>query len=148
MIASFKEITAQDFDDILDMMAELFAADNYPFNRQKTEKNLAQFIANDALGKAFIIEVDGQYAGYIVLCFGFSFEHNGKYYFIDELYFKPAFRQKGLGGQAMHFIETHAQENGVQVIYLEVEQHNVGGLKLYNKMGYTDNGRILLNKKL
>jgi len=148
MTSTLEEITSANFNTLLDLMADFNAIDGYPFYREKTEKNLAYFATNPEVGKAFFIFVDGHIAGYLILSYGFSFEHNGRYYFVDELYIKPEFRQKGLGNEAMQFVEKFAQQNGVQVIYLEVEKHNLGGLKLYNKMGYSDNGRILLNKKL
>jgi len=48
----------------------------------------------------------------------------------------------------MNFIEKKAQELGVNVLHLEVEQHSTVGSKLYRNRGFKDNGRILLSKKL
>jgi len=148
MKIQFLKAEEKDIPHILEMMEEFNAIDNYPFDKTRTRENLLDFLNNENLGRAWIIKNGGQSIGYIVLGFGFSFEHNGRDAFIDELFLKPDYRHKGIGKLAIDFIFEQAPVLGVHVIHLEVEQHNKAASMLYLKKGFTDNGRILLSKKL
>jgi ribosomal protein S18 acetylase RimI-like enzyme len=140
--------TESHMDNLLTMMADFYAIDDYPFDKSLTEFNLRQFILNKDLGEIWIISKSEKMIGYLVLTFGFSFEYGGRDAFIDELYLVADHRHKGIGKKAMAFIEQRAIIRGVKVVHLEVERHNQNGLKLYKKMGYNDNGRTLLSKKV
>ncbi|MFA7445962.1 MAG: GNAT family N-acetyltransferase [Flavobacteriaceae bacterium] len=148
MKITFEKITEKEISAVLEMMTEFNAIDDYPFEKDKTEKNLSYFITNSSLGRAWTINADEVIAGYLILTFGFSFEHNGRDAFIDELFLKTKFRQMGIGKKTMDFIETEAVRLGVNVVHLEVEPHNTDGTKLYREKGYKDNGRVLLSKKI
>ncbi|MEP6262530.1 MAG: GNAT family N-acetyltransferase [Gillisia sp.] len=148
MKIQFLKAEENDVPEILEMMGEFNAIDNYPFDKARTKKNLIDLLGNQNLGRAWIIKKDGQYIGYIILGFGFSFEHNGRDAFIDELYLRPEFRHKGYGKLAMDFILEEVPILGINVIHLEVEQHNKGASILYRKKGFIDNGRILLSRKI
>jgi RimJ/RimL family protein N-acetyltransferase len=51
-------------------------------------------------------------------------------------------RGKGVGVDAMHFLEQQARANGVKRIELGVFEFNHRAIKLYTKMGYREIGRI------
>ena len=148
MKIQFLKAEEKDVPEILEMMGEFNAIDNYPFDKARTKKNLIEFLGNQNLGRTWIIKKDSQYIGYIILGFGFSFEHNGRDAFIDELYLRTEYRHKGFGNLAMDFILEEAPKLGVSVIHLEVEQHNKGASTLYRKKGFRDTGRILLSRKI
>jgi len=148
MSISFKEAVHDDIAIILEMMAAFNAIDNYPFDRNLTLKNLQLFISTPGLGKLWTIYSTNVLAGYIVLAFGFSFEYKGRDAFIDEIYLKDEFRNKGIGRMAMSFVEQQARSLGVKTLHLEVERHNAMASKIYIDQGFTNNGRMLLTKKL
>ena len=144
----FKIASDEDVPEILTMMEQFNSIDNYPFEKGTTQKNLVDFLADRNLGITWVIKYDNLVIGYIVLAYGYSFEHGGRGAFIDELFLKTEFRRKGIGGLTMDFIQNEAPKLGVKVIHLEVEQHNGGGVKLYKEKGFMDNGRILLYKRV
>ncbi len=148
MNINFAIATEEDISDILLMMEEFNSINNYPFDKERTKTNLLQFLSDQNLGRAWTINFENSSIGYIVLAFGFSFEHNGRDAFIDELFLKSEFRQKGIGKLTMDFIREEAQKLGINAVHLEVEQHNEAGSKLYRGKGFEDNGRILLTKKI
>lgn len=147
MKVNFEIATVKEVPEILKMMEQFNSIDNYPFDKTLVKANLFKFIADQNLGQAWVIKSDNLIIGYIILAFGFSFEHGGRDAFIDELFLKTEYRQKGIGNLAMDFIQEEAQRLEVKVVHLEVERHNQGGTKLYKEKGYKDNGRILLSKK-
>lgn len=148
MKIDFMIANAENVPEILTMMEQFNSIDNYPFEREKTEKNLLEFLADPSLGRTWVIKMDNLVIGYIVLAYGFSFEHGGRDAFIDELFLKMEFRKKGIGSLTMDFIKNEASKLGVKVIHLEVEEHNNVGVKLYKEKGFKGNGRNLLSFKL
>jgi len=147
-MTNIKLAESHNIPEILTLMEEFYAIDNYKFDKLKTEKNLQHFIHNKALGRFWMIEVEAKIVGYVCLTFGFSFEYDGKLAFIDELYIKQDFRNKGLGKQAIEFIATLAEELEIKTLHLEVEKHNETGMGLYIKQGFKDTGRHLMTKWL
>jgi len=148
MKIDFKIAGEKDVPEILKMMEQFNSIDNYPFDKGQTKENLLLFLADQNLGRAWVIDSENLIIGYIILAFGFSFEYGGRDAFIDELFLKSEYRQKGIGKLAMDFIQDEAIGLGIKVVHLEVEKHNEKGAKLYRKKGYEDNGRVLLSKKI
>ncbi|UII29568.1 GNAT family N-acetyltransferase [Fulvivirga ulvae] len=140
--------SAEDKADVLAMMALFNQIEGYPFNPAVWEKNLEEFTTNKSLGRIFLITYENSTVGYIVLAFGFSFEYKGRDAFIDEIFIKEGYRNRGIGKIAMDFIEAKARELGVNAIHLEVEAHNENAAMLYLNKGYTSNNRKLLTKRL
>lgn len=139
---------SKDSNEILDMMHEFNTFFGYAYDRRNTESNLEIFLDNKEMGRLWVIKAGGSIAGYMVLAFGFSFEHNGRDAFIDELFVKEEFRGTGIGTAAMKFLESEAPKYGVKALHLEVEKGNEAGSRLYKANGFSGTGRELLNKKL
>lgn len=144
----FIEAKQDDISVILSMMADFYAIDNYPFDQGLTKQNLEKFIADSSLGRLWLIDFEGELAGYLVLAFGFSFEYKGRDAFIDELFLKEPFRNKGIGSQAIQFVIAEAKLLGVMTLHLEAEKHNDRANAIYRKAGFAENNRFLLNKSI
>ncbi len=138
----------EDVDLILNFMEAFYANDGYPFDVEKSRKNVLKFIDDPALGRLWLMESSGTAFGYLILTFGFSFEYGGRDAFLDEFYLEPEFRSKGIGTEAMRFMFDQAKELDVQAIHLEVERTNAGGQKLYINTGFESNDRVLLTKRI
>lgn len=84
--------------------------------------------------EGFLLEVDGQPAGYILVSHTWSNEVGGMVALLEELYFTPEFRGKGLGTQALEwFREQYASARRLR---LEVNRENEGAIRLYQRKGY------------
>jgi len=75
MKINFKLATKKDVPEILEMMEQFNFIYNYPFDKQQTKESLLLFLADQNLGRAWVINSGSLIIGYIVLAFGFSFEH-------------------------------------------------------------------------
>lgn len=148
MEIKFIEPNENDSQEILCMMADFNAIDNYPFDRKKCQDNLEILIHNTQLGRIWMIHSDDVLVGYIVLTFGFSFEYKGRMAMIDEFYIEEKYRNRGIGLKTMEFIQGKATELGVNTILLEVENQNEKAKRLYFKQGYSGKDRSLLTKSL
>jgi diamine N-acetyltransferase len=99
-------------------------------------------------GRVWLLEIDKQPVGYIVLTLGFSFEFLGTDAFIDELYIVPEFRRRGFAKRAVEFLEAEAKKLGVNALHLEVDEGNDAAFELYRQNGFEDHSRFLMTKWL
>jgi diamine N-acetyltransferase len=137
----------KDIGLLLDMMDRFYAIDGYHFDESVSKSNLSAFISNEHLGRIWLIVIDNEIAGYVVLTFCFSFEFKGKTAFVDELFLHELYRGKGIGGQVLEFIDQQSRELQLKALHLEVERHNDKGKRLYIKKGFKEHERALMTKR-
>lgn len=116
------------------------------FNEDVARATFHRFLSLSDFGRVWLLYDGGALAGYIILTIGFSFEFHGHDGFIDELYIAPAYRRRGLGHQAVAFVEQKAREMGVNAIHLEVDDGNDPALELYRRAGFEDHDQFLMTK--
>ncbi len=144
----FKPLVVTDIDTIVTMMEAFYAIDNYPIDKEKSKTLFQEFISNEDLGKSWLILSDEETVGYVILTFVFSFEYQGKIAFLDELYLNEKARGKGIGSQAVTFVLEQSKKLSLQLIYLEIENHNQNAQKLYIANGFELHNRKLMTHKL
>jgi ribosomal protein S18 acetylase RimI-like enzyme len=147
---AFRPATKGDEADLLRMMRSLAEQQPgaYYFDEPVVRTVLRQFLADPSLGRAWIFSDGTTIAGYIVLTLGYSFEYHGQDAFVDELYVEPKYRKRGIGREAMKFVEEQARTMGVTALHLEVDDGNDAALELYRRSGYVDHERHLMTKWL
>ena len=147
-MTTFKPLEIKDISFITQMMQDFYAIDNYPMNIEVTQELFQEFITNENLGKSWLIYSENEKVGYFILTFIFSFEYGGKIAFIDELYIKEKFRGKGIGKQAIQFIQSEVPKLSLKLLYLEVEIHNKNAQKLYIAHDFVIHNRKLMKYKI
>lgn len=147
---TFRLATGANEADLLRMMRSLAEQEHgaYYFDEPAVRSVLRQFLADPNLGRAWIFSDGAAIAGYIVLTLGYSFEYHGRDAFVDELYVEPQYRRRGIGREAMKFVEEQARTMGVTALHLEVDHGNDPALELYRRSGYVDHDRHLITKWL
>lgn len=73
--------------------------------------------------------------GYVLLSFTYSNEVGGMVVWIEELYVKEAYRNQGLGKQALNWVIAEYQTD-TKRFRLEVTEENEGAKKLYHSLGF------------
>ena len=103
----FRPAAREDEPALLAMMRRLVEQEPGPyfFNEPVVRDALRTFLADPALGEAWIFFDEKTPVGYVVLTLGYSFEYHGRDAFIDELYIEPLYRRQGLGRRAVEFVE-------------------------------------------
>lgn len=147
-MVQFKSLETSQIEIITQMMQVFYAIDNYPIDIEVSKQLFQEFISDDKLGKAWLIHLDEEIVGYVILTYIFSFEYKGRIAFLDELYIKENFRGKGIGKQTIDFIKEQASNQNIKLIYLEVENHNQNAQKLYLANDFVVHNRKLLKHKL
>lgn len=146
-MTTFEKLEPKDIPQILQMMETFYAIDQYPIDTQLSAQNFETFIQHPAYGQAFIIRHENKIAGYIIMNFLFSFEFGGLMSFLDELFISDEMRGKGIGKQAVAFVQQYAQEKELKMLFLEVEPHNIKAQELYKKAGWQHHTRSIMTFK-
>lgn len=133
---------------LLGLMADFYAHDGLTFEPARARAALEGLLDEPALGRAWLIRDAGATIGYVVMCLGYSLEYHGRDAFVDEIFIVEAQRGKGLGGQALAFLEAQCRALGVEALHLEVERSNLGAHRLYRKAGFEPHDRQLLTRRL
>ena len=130
-------------------MRDFYAGFSYPFDEASARAALAPVLAPDSeRGRVWMIEADGQTAGYVALMLGHSLEYRGRDAFLDELYVVPAWRKKGFAIAAVELVSNACRELGVRALHLEVERENAAAQALYRRFGFEDHDRYLMTKRI
>ena len=147
-MTSFKPLEIIDISTITQMMQDFYAIDNYPMDVEVAKNLFQEFISNEHLGKSWLIYSENEIVGYIILTFIFSFEYGGKIAFVDELFIKETARGKGIGKEAIQFIQREVPKLSLKLLYLEVEPHNENAQKLYLAHDFEFHNRKLMKYKV
>lgn len=140
--------TAGDIPTLLGMMETFCTLEHLHFDAEIRELLILQMLNNEALGTLYSIRMNGESAGYVAICFGFSFEYLGKDAFIDELFLKEEFRGQGYGKEIINFISDQCALYGLKAVHLEVDHSNQQAQNLYRKAGFAGKDRHLWTKWL
>jgi ribosomal protein S18 acetylase RimI-like enzyme len=144
----FKPAVIGDRDTLLQLVQRYYAFDHIPFAEEEVRAALGVLLQDDRLGRAWILLNGDQVAGYVVLSFHFDHELGGRSGIVTDLYIEPEHRHRGLGTEALCFIEEQAARFGLLAIELQVERNNVIARRLYEKSGYRPFDRIPMAKRL
>ncbi len=144
MKIELRAAATQDRDLLLSFIQELYAAEHIPFDPSRSARALDDLLADPSLGRVWLIERDGQPAGYAVVALGYSLEFGGRFALLDELFLQEEHRGKGVGRQALARIEAACRELGLEAVRLEVERSNQVARELYRKAGFESHDRDLM----
>ncbi|MBZ4191797.1 GNAT family N-acetyltransferase [Niabella beijingensis] len=140
-----RPLTEATTDLFIAMKQDFFAIDGYPFDEAAAKELTRYFLTHPEAGQLFMIYDETETViGFLVLTFMLSFEFGGRVAFLDELYLNDRARGKGYGKYAVNFVKEYAAENGLKVIFLEVEHHNERARRLYESNGFRDHHRDLM----
>lgn len=101
-------------------------------------------IISGELVKGYILEFNGNIAGYAICALSASQEACGRLLWLDELFVKPEYRGEGIGTKFFTFLENSDEYDFIR---LEVEKDNERAMKLYRSLGYKDAQYFSLYKK-
>jgi GNAT superfamily N-acetyltransferase len=143
---SFRRATAADRAPLERMVAAYREEDRQPPQPAVVARALDAALSGDPLIHIWMIEAAGEPVGYVALSLGFSLEVGGRDALVDELYLDAAVRGRGLGGRALEFVVEECRKLDVRRVCLEVERHNDGARRLYERAGFRDHDRTLMSR--
>jgi GNAT superfamily N-acetyltransferase len=139
---------AGDIPKLVALMAEFYGEAGYPLPVEAATRTFAALIGDPRLGRVWMMEADGEPAGYVVLTVSFSMEYGGLRGFVDDLFVRAAFRGRGLAAAALAELRRAAGALGVRALLVEVGPDNHTARRVYRRMGLEDTGHVLLSLPL
>lgn len=130
-----RKLTPQDHVLFLDLCREFYhsSAVMHPIPESYYENTFQELMRSEVYTQCYILEYEGQPAGYALLSKSYSTEAGGMVVWIEELYLRPDFRSHGIGSEFFAFLE---QEHPAARYRLEIEPDNERAAKLYRSRGY------------
>ena len=143
-----REARPDEADVLVGMIERYFEHDGIPFDQQAVSRGLAQLRADARLGHAWIVDIDGDVAGYAIVTFGFDLEMGGRFALLTDLYLDPAQRGRGRGMLVLAELERRLVALGVVTFELAVEKQNEHAQALYRKAGFAARDRFPMTKRI
>lgn len=144
---NYKNAEIDDINNILKLMREYYAYENIQLDEQEAGKRLEELIKKSELGKIWLIEIDENIEGYIVVTNGFGLEH-GRNVTIDEFYIREDFRGQRIGFRTMQFVEKELHSMGISSIHTEVERKNHKAQEFWESIGFQKYDRFPMTKMI
>ena len=101
----------------------------YMVNKFQSKKAIKNQIDTENY-QYFILEYDGENAGYFAMCV------KDEAIFLSKLYIDKAYRCKGLATAAVSFMSRIAKRDSLNKIWLTVNKNNNGSISAYEKLGF------------
>ena len=136
MNITFRRGTPPDAESFLPLIEAFYAVDDHAYDQDRIRPALEMLLADSRYGRAWFIERDGFTVGYVIVTYGFSLESGGRDALIDEFYIDAENRGKGIGAYTVEFLRQHCRDEGISVLYLEVENHNIRARAFYERVGF------------
>lgn len=132
-----RKMTENDKELYITMAEEFYNSDAvlHPIPRDQFEKTANEALRSDEYAEIYLLEYEGETAGYGLTARTFSQEAGGQVLWIEELYIRKEFRSKGLGREFFSSLEDKNRGEIVR-LRLEVEADNTRAISLYERLGY------------
>ena len=137
MSVSFERAESADLPTLMRFMQDFHEFDHTtPFDSEPARNSMETIVANESVGRVWLIKIQDENIGYIVLTLHYRLESRGISASMDELFIREENRGMGIGRLAMNFLKDTCRELGVVTIQLEVKNDNPEAAALYEKAGF------------
>ena len=132
-----RKILPQDRQLYLTMTQEFYNSDAvlHKVDISYMESTFQEMMRSEDYVLGYILEYEGQPAGYAQLSKTFSQEVGGTVILVEELYVRPEYRSHGLGSEFFKFLKDGPGKNARR-LRLEVTHSNKRAISLYERMGF------------
>jgi GNAT superfamily N-acetyltransferase len=141
--------TVDDLPRLADLLAELFTleTDFHP-ERDKQLRGLQLILDNPALGRLFVLHMDGKVAGMVNALITISTAEGGHVLLLEDMIVHKEYRGGGLGRRLVEHVMAWAREQGMTRITLLADRGNRAALDFYRKLGYEPSHMSVLRKSI
>lgn len=131
-----RRIEERDEEAFFFLMNEFYHSDAVlaPLPEEKIHAVFRDVLRENPYLDGYMMEEDGSPVGYCLLAKGYSTEAGGKILWIEDLYIRGAYRNRGLGSEMFAYIFAHYQD--YKRYRLEVEEENTAAVGFYRRQGF------------
>jgi GNAT superfamily N-acetyltransferase len=110
---------------------------------------IEQIVKDDRLGFVLVaLEKNQRPVGIALGCAFLGIEHGGTSGWVEELYVRPEFRERGIGSLLVAEFIRIASVLGWRAIDLEIDSGHRRAVSLYERHGFTQLDRLRLSRRL
>ena len=143
-----RRATDDDIPVLVALMREFYAESDYPLPEEAAAQAFAGLLADERLGRLWLIEHLGEPAGYVALTVGYSMEFGGLRGFVDDLFVRAAHRGRGLASAALEEVLDECEAMDVRALLVEVGPDDDVARRVYARAGLEDTGRVVMARPL
>lgn len=135
----------RDRKDFIDMFREFYSSEAvlHDVPEDYHEKAFDEMMRSNEYLEGLVFESEGNASGYALLSKTYSHEAGGLTVWVEELYVRPLYRNRGMGKEFFAYLNKSFPAKRYR---LEIEPDNVAAKKLYEKVGYTLLGYVQMCK--
>lgn len=138
----------QDVERLTALMDEFYEAAGYKLNHQRAANAFTALLADERLGRVWLIQSGSRDVGYVVVTFCFSMEYGGLSAILDDFFIQSPFRGRGLGKAALAQVRSFCESCGARAVNVETGHDNAVAQAVYRHMGFVNTDRQLMTLKL
>lgn len=128
-------LTAEHREEVLAMMRVFYASPAVSTNGSEEifHADLEHCLSDDPYLEGYVLTEEETVAGYAMIAKSFSTEFGKRCIWIEDLYLKPEYCEKGYGTQFLRFLGERYPDG---ILRLEVEAENARAVHVYRKNGF------------
>lgn len=141
--------TTDDLPAMADLLAELFTLEtDFQPDREKQLAGLQLILDDPALGRLFVLRVEGNIAGMANALITISTAEGGQVLLLEDVIVKAEYRGAGLGRQLVEHVLAWAKAEGMSRVTLLADKANTAALSFYERMGFQASAMTVLRRRL
>lgn len=141
--------TVADLPQLADLLAELFTLESdFKPEGDKQLRGLQLILDNPALGRLFVLRIDGKVEGMANALITVSTAEGGRVLLLEDVIVRREHRGGGLGRQLVEHVLDWAQAQGMMRVTLLADRDNHAALDFYRRLGFEHSQMLVLRKSL
>ncbi len=141
--------SADDLPQLADLLAELFTLEqDFRPERDKQLRGLRLILDSPALGRLFVLRINGKVAGMANALITVSTAEGGHVLLLEDVIISREYRGGGLGRRLLEHVLGWAQWQGMTRVTLLADRDNKAALDFYHALGFEHSHMTVLRKNL
>lgn len=141
--------TAADLPALADLLGELFRLESdFQPVRDKQLAGLRLILDQPALGRLFVLRVDGRVAGMANALITVSTAEGAPVLLLEDVIVAAEFRGGGHGRALVEHVVAWARGAGMARVTLLADQANAAALAFYRRLGFDASAMVVLRRSL
>lgn len=141
--------TEADLPALADLLYELFTLESdFQPERGKQIAGLKLILDTPAIGKLFVLRVDGTVAGMANALITVSTAQGTRVLLLEDVIVSAKFRTAGLGRLLVDHVCAWAKAEGMTRVTLLADQDNAKALAFYDRLGFEKSAMVVRRKTL
>lgn len=148
-IAHIDFASAADLEAMADLLAELFTLESdFVPEREKQLAGLRLILDDRAIGRLFVLRVDGRVAGMANALLTVSTAEGRRVVLLEDVIVGAAWRGQGYGRALVEHVVGWARAEGLPRVTLLADRDNAAALAFYQRLGFAFSAMRVLRKTI